>query len=474
MKIGILIDDSGFENKDFKNIDKGNPGVGGTTYEEIMLAHYLSLDSEYSVEIYTTHISNIYGEKINNVHVDDINSVPSKAKEDGIDILIFAADRKLSWYSAIDGCGLHCIAWVHGFLNYYELRELRKLHEIEKIVFVGKQHYLSYIADDIVEKSTYIFNMFETPTRPQESMPESSFSLHRDETGSPGSHGSELEASSSPQENDPESSLNPNRREFEHDVCYLGALNRYKGFHVLAQAWPIVLKEVPDARLFVIGKGNLYDNKRKMGKYGISDESYEKKFIRYITDSDGRILPSVIFKGNLGIEKKELISKMAVGVVNPTAVTETFCISAIEINSCGVPVCTTGKRGLLDTVIDKKTGLFSDDYKGLAENIISLLKDKEKNLSMSEACIENAKKFTPEKIMPHWKKLFDDVTNEKKVIFENISDKRIQKFKYRLFKYRIINGHKAFPSFIKFEFLFQGMTRVFFRDEIYHLLGRDR
>lgn len=79
---------------------------------------------------------------------------------------------------------------------------------------------------------------------------------------------------------------------------------------MIAKAWKTVLAAVPDAKLNVIGAGNLYDRNSKLGKYGIAEESYENSFMPYLTEKfeeDGeikeRILPSVKFWGLMGVEK---------------------------------------------------------------------------------------------------------------------------------------------------------------------------
>lgn len=65
----------------------------------------------------------------------------------------------------------------------------------------------------------------------------------------------------------------------------------------------IYIKKVPQAQLYVIGGGNLYNRNAVMGKYGIATQEYENEFMPYITDDDGKILPSVHFCGILGKEK---------------------------------------------------------------------------------------------------------------------------------------------------------------------------
>ena len=50
--------------------------------------------------------------------------------------------------------------------------------------------------------------------------------------------------------------------------------------------WPDVVKQVPDAQLYVIGSGKVYDENAKLGKYNIAEESYEKKFMSYLEQEE--------------------------------------------------------------------------------------------------------------------------------------------------------------------------------------------
>lgn len=429
MKIGIVVEDTGLSNIDFSNVEKGNPGVGGTVFEEILLTNSLAMKKGIEIVLYVSSLQNKYNKKLLLKEVNDRYDIPSFAKSDGVDILLFCTGKNSKWYEEIEKSSIKSIAWAHGFLNYYELKDIRKNPYVKRVVFVGRNMYSSYIADDIIKKSTYIYNMYC-------------------------------------------SDYCPIRTEYKHDVCYLGALNRYKGFHVLAKAWPIVLEKVPDAKLYVIGRGDLYNRNSSLGKFGIAEKKYEASFIKYLTDKKGMILPSVKFLGNLGEEKKQIISKMSVGVVNPTAITETFCISAIEINACGVPVCTKGEFGLLDTVIDKKNGLFSKNYLELANNIIKLLKNSSLNGNMQKMALSNAKRFTPLKLIPDWIKLFDDVNQNRNVQMIKISSSEINCVKRILYRIRIQKGISVIPSFIRFEYFLKHMGRVYFRDMLYHYIQK--
>jgi hypothetical protein len=63
---------------------------------------------------------------------------------------------------------------------------------------------------------------------------------------------------------------------------------------------------------------------------GIAEASFEEIFMPDLLDENGSLLPSVNFHGISGAEKREILASAAVGVVNPSGQTETFCISGVE------------------------------------------------------------------------------------------------------------------------------------------------
>lgn len=194
----------------------------------------------------------------------------------------------------------------------------------------------------------------------------------------------------------------------KNHVCYMGSLVPEKGFHILARQWKYIIKKVPDAELYVLGSGNLYNNSLKLGKYGLAVDGYEKKFIKYLT-VNGRIMPSVHFLGIVGAEKKDIIRSCKVGVPNPSAVTETFCICAVEMQAQGVVVCSRKKWGLLDTVDDGKTGFLSYSGRKLANNIIKILRDDELVYRMGKNGQSYVLQFSGDNISEQWIQLLKDV-----------------------------------------------------------------
>lgn len=373
INIGIYLELKNTENIDFTSIKEGNPGVGGTAYVQVLMATYLNdLYSNYRITIYVEN-EQIFPNGILQRRVkDDVDAI-EKAYVDNVDLFIFVAKyHDENFYKLIDKYKVKSISWVHNYINYKILNELYYTEYIQRVIFVGQQHYDAYIDDKIMEKSSYIYNI--VPTNPN--------FIRENITN-------------------------------KKIVTYIGALHKSKGFDVLAKQWKNILIQVPDAKLYVIGSGNLYDRSTKLGKYGIAESSYEQKFVKYILDSNGNILDSIIFCGTLGKEKEEIFKKTSVGVPNPSGKTETFCLSAVELEACGIPVVTYNGYGLLDTVKNNRSGFLSRSGRCLTKGIVKLLKNESLNSEMGNKGIVFSKSnFAPEILMPYWDKLFFEVLND--------------------------------------------------------------
>ena len=194
-------------------------------------------------------------------------------------------------------------------------------------------------------------------------------------------------------------------------VCFLGALNEKKGFDVLAKKWNTVIKYCPHAKLLVIGDGKLYDKRTVLGTYGIAKENYEAKFIKYLINDDGTIKENVHFVGTLGgTEKIDMMRTAAVGIVNPRALDETFCLSAVEFEALGIPVVTARKAAYVETIKHRKTGMLFQNRLTFPYYIVYLLKHEKTCAQLGKnAASWVRKRFDYDSILDDWHQLIIDV-----------------------------------------------------------------
>lgn len=131
----------------------------------------------------------------------------------------------------------------------------------------------------------------------------------------------------------------------------------------------------------------------------------------YILDADGMIKSNIRFHGILGNEKYNLFLNSSVGIVNPSARTETFGLGIIEMATCSLPVVTKNWNGFPDTAKNEQTALLSFSIKSMANNICRLLDDIELNKKYGFAAKKHSQLFSPEKIIETWNELILSVVN---------------------------------------------------------------
>jgi len=172
-------------------------------------------------------------------------------------------------------------------------------------------------------------------------------------------------------------------------VCFLGSLTPSKGFHHLARVWPRVRRAFPDAELTVIGNARLYERHQRLGQLGVADEGYEiHGIIPYLgkTQAEAARVGVKFFGLASPREIKAILLRSSVGVVNPNYrdSTETFCVSAAEIQAAGVAVVGGNAGGLRETVVQGRTGMLVRSEPELEKALIRLLDDPLKAIAMGK------------------------------------------------------------------------------------------
>src|SRR5205085_5830421 len=127
-----------------------------------------------------------------------------------------------------------------------------------------------------------------------------------------------------------------------------------------------------------------------MGSTGVMTAAFESKH--------WRALGGIHLHG--AIARAELLARlrfMRVAVVNPnlTGSTETFCLSAVEAQACGVPVVGAAAQGLLETVADGRSGLLirRQSPRELADAIVRLLQDDALHAELARGAVAHAMTF---------------------------------------------------------------------------------
>ena len=174
-------------------------------------------------------------------------------------------------------------------------------------------------------------------------------------------------------------------------IVHLGRLRKYKSVEVVMRAMRIVLAQVPDARLVIIGDGP------------------HKKALEAEAAGLG-LGEAVEFKGFMGGgELVEYLNRSHL-LFNPSP-KEGWGLTVVEANACGVPVVASDRPGLRDSVRDGETGFLVPygDEEAFARKAVRLFRDRDLWLRMSGAAVERVGELTWERCAREMERLLEGI-----------------------------------------------------------------
>lgn len=193
----------------------------------------------------------------------------------------------------------------------------------------------------------------------------------------------------------------PNANSFEIDktanydakrVIAVGRYDYQKGFEDLIDAWRFVYLKYPDWSLKILGDGEL---KNAM------QEQINKLGLKNVV----QLIPTV-----KNIEVEYLNSS----ILAMSSRYEGLPMTLLEAQVCGLPIvayaCKCGPR---DIITEGENGCLIEerDVLGLAEKLVTLIKDQSLREKMGKASVVNSKRFNEDIVMDKWIKLFNKLKN---------------------------------------------------------------
>ncbi len=168
-------------------------------------------------------------------------------------------------------------------------------------------------------------------------------------------------------------------------------LRRYKSVDVAIRAFVHIQRELPDARLLVMGRGP------------------DEKRLRGVVDKLG-LNETVTFSGFMSWADLVQTLHRAHVFLNPSP-KEGWGLTVIEANQCGLPVVASARPGLRDSVRDGETGFlvpYGDD-RAFADKALKLLRDPKLFAAQSEAARQWAATFSWQRCVDESLALFTEV-----------------------------------------------------------------
>lgn len=165
-------------------------------------------------------------------------------------------------------------------------------------------------------------------------------------------------------------------------ICIVGTITELKGHHVLVRAMGEVLKELPDARLVVVGEPQA------------DSEDYGKRLRAEAAQPP--LAGRVAFAGRRD-DVSAILASCAVHA-QPSVRPDSLPRTVLEAMAAGVPSIGSDIGGIPEMIVHGQTGLVvpPGDGHALARGLISLLADEKLRARMGEAARERARTlFSP-------------------------------------------------------------------------------
>jgi glycosyltransferase involved in cell wall biosynthesis len=182
----------------------------------------------------------------------------------------------------------------------------------------------------------------------------------------------------------------------ERFVFYIGGLNRHKNVGALLAAFAAIRDRLPGVQLAIAGVPHSTDPvvfpdlgqaARNLG-LPVADLTGLQRPVRSLTDQ-----PTVRFLGFVPEEDKALLYNAAALFVFPSRY-EGFGLPPLEAMACGTPVIAARTASLPEVVGDGGLLIAPDDVAGLAQAILAVLSDQNRQAELRARGLVQAARFS--------------------------------------------------------------------------------
>lgn len=199
-------------------------------------------------------------------------------------------------------------------------------------------------------------------------------------------------------------------RESERIVLNVGRMDPMKGQDRLIKAMPMVLQEVPEARLVLVGNGSFSSSKK--GGLGLSKGAQWRSALEALAKDLG-VSERVTFTGHL--DDAEIPAAYHVcDVFSLPSTREGFGLAAVEAWRHRKPVVVCDRTGVAEVVEQGVNGLVVDcgEPDALAKALVSLLRDPDTRARMGREGLAASEVATLPVGMRSLERVFDDLLKE--------------------------------------------------------------
>ena len=143
-----------------------------------------------------------------------------------------------------------------------------------------------------------------------------------------------------------------NANSYKRNPIFVWSVQREKGLNDTIDMWiNNIYTKSKRARFYILGINKL-------------KQKYTTKFLKS---------KNIFFLGRVSKKKLKKIYEKSTAMIC-LGYDETFCLNALEANSCGLPVLTFGKSALNELILNNYNGFVVNNFKDLSIKILSFLK----------------------------------------------------------------------------------------------------
>lgn len=378
MKVAFFCNYNKKSPEKIQNLEEGNIGLGGTQYLFMLVVSNLQKQFNNEKENYillTNQQINIDSNILQYSQVKDIKEAYKWCNNNYYDYLVIREnDINLFSEKEIRESKTSFILWAHNYIGKNTENLLYRQKKIAKLICVSRQQYINMRNSLAYKKMTYINNCLGRYIDDK----------NLDETLKKGNH-----------------------------IYYIGAIEPSKGVHNVIKIFKSVNKKNKNSKLVIIGgMGNLRAKDTKTGTMQLTYPNYENKLLNMIKSN--KLEKKVEFTGILNSNeiKEKVKENPGIGLVSISRpfIGETFCMTALELESYGIPVVSRRRYDGLETSVKRfTTGFLEITDRKLVKRILEIEQDNDLYIQMARNSIEHAKNFSITKIVYEWQKLFFNI-----------------------------------------------------------------
>jgi glycosyltransferase involved in cell wall biosynthesis len=162
-------------------------------------------------------------------------------------------------------------------------------------------------------------------------------------------------------------------------ILWVGRVKRYKRVDHVLLAFSLIEKQLPDAKLIIVGAGDYIEN--------------IKSFARKLC------LKNVFFPGFVEEKQKAMLMASSWVIVSSSFV-EGWGMTITESAACGTPAVAYDVAGLRDSISNNETGLLVSDgnVKALAQNLLRILQDEQLRVKLGNNALVRTKQYSWNKV----------------------------------------------------------------------------